>query len=266
MRIHEFQDGTSCAELIHAAAGTTLVGHTHDVPHALVVFDGVMSDDGRPYAPGDVRLSPGGDPHVVRFRTASTCLVILSPHGGALPAVAERRSARLPTGPDPRLFALLAGDPPAAPTAGELAGLVGDTLGALVAAAGLEIAPPAWLRELRHCIIDRDDAGHDVARLARRAGVSREHLSRSFQRHYGTSFVTFRRHQRVAAACRLMRTTWWPLAEVACAAGFADQSHMTRAFGACLGTTPAAFRARQPLHGRSQPFNPGPDRSDSLGA
>jgi len=188
-------------------------------------------------------MSPPGDPHFVRFHTACTCLVILSANG-ALPIVTERRSGTLPSATDERVRSVIGRDAGLSPTRGELEGLVGGALAALRDVGALCLGPPAWLRELRRHVAAGSEAGSDTRRIARRAGVSREHLSRSFQRHYGTSFVTFRRHQRVAAACRLIRATGWPLAEIACAAGFADQSHMTRSFVDCLGTTPGAFRAR----------------------
>jgi transcriptional regulator GlxA family with amidase domain len=51
------------------------------------------------------------------------------------------------------------------------------------------------------------------------------------------------RRRRVEAASRLLRFSTQPLAEIAIAAGFFDQSHMNRCFGAVLGRTPLAVRA-----------------------
>jgi AraC family transcriptional regulator len=47
---------------------------------------------------------------------------------------------------------------------------------------------------------------------------------------------------RLEAACRLLRTTCMPIAEVAAACGFSHQEHLTRVMRARLGTTPAALR------------------------
>jgi AraC-like DNA-binding protein len=49
--------------------------------------------------------------------------------------------------------------------------------------------------------------------------------------------------RRVEAAANWLRETDLPIAEVAAAAGFCDQSHMVRAFRKWLRRTPAKVRA-----------------------
>jgi transcriptional regulator GlxA family with amidase domain len=47
---------------------------------------------------------------------------------------------------------------------------------------------------------------------------------------------------RVSAAARLVVASDRRLADIACAIGFVDQAHMTRAFRATVGVTPGALR------------------------
>ncbi|MGF6771725.1 AraC-like DNA-binding protein [Paraburkholderia sp. GAS199] len=81
-----------------------------------------------------------------------------------------------------------------------------------------------------------------LADLARDAGMSRFQLLRSFAQQTGLPPHAYRMQRRVALARQLIaRGT--PLADAAAAAGFADQSHMTRAFVRLLGVTPANYAA-----------------------
>ena len=49
---------------------------------------------------------------------------------------------------------------------------------------------------------------------------------------------------RVEYACKRLAESDLPLAELAAAAGFTDQSHFTKVFRLRMGLTPAVFRAR----------------------
>jgi AraC family transcriptional regulator len=49
---------------------------------------------------------------------------------------------------------------------------------------------------------------------------------------------------RVERAARLLRDTAMPLADVAAACGFCDQSHLARSFRHVLGCTPSDYRRR----------------------
>jgi transcriptional regulator GlxA family with amidase domain len=73
-------------------------------------------------------------------------------------------------------------------------------------------------------------------------GVHQTHFSREFHRHVGLTPNGFRRRARVRRASELLLETALPLASVAQACGFNDQSHLTRTFGAALGLPPAAYR------------------------
>jgi AraC family transcriptional regulator len=57
------------------------------------------------------------------------------------------------------------------------------------------------------------------------------------------SAAQYLRRLRLEWAAERLRKPDDPLAEIASAAGFADQSHFTRRFKRLFGVTPAVFRA-----------------------
>lgn len=77
--------------------------------------------------------------------------------------------------------------------------------------------------------------------LAAAAGVTRFQVIRDFKQAAGMTPGQYVRDRRVRRACRLIGSGL-PLSAVAAEAGFADQSHLTRAFRAVKGVTPAAYR------------------------
>lgn len=82
----------------------------------------------------------------------------------------------------------------------------------------------------------------DLATLAGVAGVSRFHLIRAFRKETGLTPHAWLTDRRVRAARGLLAAGRTP-GEAAADCGFADQSHLTRAFKARVGVTPGRFRA-----------------------
>lgn len=81
-----------------------------------------------------------------------------------------------------------------------------------------------------------------VADLARRLGVSREHLARSFQRTLGTSVVSYRRQRRLARACHLLSTTDQSIGAIADAVGIPDPQAFNKVFRHHHGVAPREWR------------------------
>jgi len=77
--------------------------------------------------------------------------------------------------------------------------------------------------------------------VARAVGVHPVYLARLFRRFRGCSLATFVRRCRVEHAVGLLRSDD-PLARIALAAGFFDQSHFTHAFHRVVGMPPAQMR------------------------
>ncbi|MFM0056093.1 AraC family transcriptional regulator [Paraburkholderia phytofirmans] len=81
-----------------------------------------------------------------------------------------------------------------------------------------------------------------LADLAADSGMSRFQLLRGFAHEMGLPPHAYRMQRRVVLA-RQWIARGATLADAAAAAGFADQSHMTRAFVRLLGVTPANYAA-----------------------
>jgi AraC-like DNA-binding protein len=102
-------------------------------------------------------------------------------------------------------------------------------------------APPAIARAQQR--IDDDPARNvTLAELAATAGLSRFQLLRGFARHVGATPHAYLVQRRVRLARRHLLAGLGPAASAA-AAGFADQSHLTRAFSRQYGMTPARYQA-----------------------
>lgn len=81
-----------------------------------------------------------------------------------------------------------------------------------------------------------------LAEVARECALSRSHFSKAFKQSTGQTPHAWLVAQRVAAARRLLGQADLPIAEIAAACGFSDQSHLTRVFSAQVGTSPARWR------------------------
>ena len=81
-----------------------------------------------------------------------------------------------------------------------------------------------------------------LADVAAVAGCSRFAAYRAFRVRYGLSPSEYQRQLRLRAARRAL-ASGAAVADVAAAAGFADQAHLTRWFRRCYGITPGAYRA-----------------------
>jgi AraC family transcriptional regulator len=79
--------------------------------------------------------------------------------------------------------------------------------------------------------------------IAAAAGIHPVHLARVFRRHCGYTLGDYVRKLRVDFAARQLLATDEPLAGIAFAAGFSDQSHFTKVFKRQTGMTPADFRS-----------------------
>ena len=81
-----------------------------------------------------------------------------------------------------------------------------------------------------------------VARLAALVGLSRCHFARAFKQSEGVTPRHFIFACRVRRAQELLAKTDLPLAHIALAAGFSDQSHCSRRFHELVGITPRKYR------------------------
>jgi AraC-like DNA-binding protein len=100
---------------------------------------------------------------------------------------------------------------------------------------------PAVQRARQFLDAERTRVVHS-AELEAITGLTRYEVARQFRLLFGTSPHRYLLGRRLALARELI-TTGQSLAGVAHEAGFADQAHLTRAFKAASGLTPARYRA-----------------------
>ena len=81
----------------------------------------------------------------------------------------------------------------------------------------------------------------DLRRLAQLANVTRFQVIRDFKRVTGLTPGAYTRNRRLRLAGRLIEQGA-PIVEAALAAGFADQSHLSRSFRSTHGITPRMYR------------------------
>jgi AraC family transcriptional regulator len=121
---------------------------------------------------------------------------------------------------------------------------IAEAYGGFVSTAtGLRLGLTA--RQLRHALEYIDaNLSRDVslAEIAKASVVSVSFLTRGFKTTLGISPHRWLINKRIALAQRFIYENAMPLNEVAISCGFADQSHLTRAFVRNVGSTPAVWR------------------------
>jgi AraC family transcriptional regulator len=102
--------------------------------------------------------------------------------------------------------------------------------------------PPHWLTQVDELLQARFADNLALAELAEAVGVHTVHLARVFRKFHGCTIGDYVRQLRIEFASRELVTTDLPLAEIAAAAGFADQSHFSRTFKQHTRLLPTEFR------------------------
>jgi len=108
-------------------------------------------------------------------------------------------------------------------------------------AGGTASTKPAWLGLVRERI-EHDPRVATIGELASLANVHPAYLARRFRQHFAVSIGQYTRRARLQWAAQRLSTTDEPVSSIALRAGFADQSHFTRAFRAHFSLTPRKYR------------------------
>jgi AraC family transcriptional regulator len=122
----------------------------------------------------------------------------------------------------------------------------------LVAAATRSVADasgrpraPAWLKTVDEFLIESFFRPLRIADIAAVVHVHPAHLARVFRKHHGETIGHRIRRLRLDWAIGQLVEGERPLSEIAAMAGFAHQSHFSRAFKEHTGWPPAQYRERQ---------------------
>lgn len=128
-----------------------------------------------------------------------------------------------------------------------LEGLTLELFGALVRsrkADGDSGTLPAWLAKAQEYVHGQFKRSFRIPDLAREVEIPPVRLARAFRRHFGLSIGAYARKLRLDWAAVELASSETPIPVIAARAGFADQSHFTRAFREYTGLTPRRFRNR----------------------
>ena len=242
---------------VRLSALSTIEPHYHERPNLGVMLQGSfdLSFRGSRSASctnGYLFIEPAGETHcncmgcrgarVLALQPDPAMLEALLPQAGFLtaPAVTRipsvnllaRRLARELSSPDPFSPLLLEG------LAAELLALAGR------AASWPERRrrDPVWLQEIEAELETALPGRISLVELARRAGVHVTQFNRQFRNRFGKSAGRYLLERRLEWAAAELASGTRALAEIACQAGFADQSHFTRRFREYTGRTPQEHR------------------------
>jgi AraC family transcriptional regulator len=100
-----------------------------------------------------------------------------------------------------------------------------------------------WLEQARDILHERFSDNLTLAGIAKLVGVHPVYLASSFRKQYHCTIGDYRRRLRIDFACREISKSQSSLAQIALAAGFANQAHFSKTFKRFTGTTPAKYRA-----------------------
>ncbi len=102
--------------------------------------------------------------------------------------------------------------------------------------------PPRWLLHARDLLHARFREGVQLRDIATTVGVQPAHFAHAFRRHFRCTPGEYVRGLRVRWAADRLATTDTPSSRIAIAAGYSDQSHLSREFRRRMGMTPGAYR------------------------
>ncbi len=231
-------------------AGLRLAAHAHGDAYVCIVLEGRFSERyanaTETYGRATCIFHPLNDEHANVFHEPARCVNV---------ALSARWLGRLQESGAGRARFSIRGDVLGARIVDELA--VADALSALaIEALIVEILvtgarqhaaprrlPPSWLARARELIDAEHASPLSLSAIAAEAGVHPVHLARSFRAQHGCTVGEYIRRARVRDAALRLAATDEPIASIAVACGFTDQSQLTRTFKRLTGRTPGAHRA-----------------------
>jgi AraC family transcriptional regulator len=239
-----------------------LPAHCHERAYICLVLEGSfverVAGRDRPCAVRTVKLHPAGETHSERFGSAGARLLRVEVPDGWHET---ERLFSAAAGPQPHL------EPECRRLAHRIRGelelrdemtplAVESLVLELLVAANRsprrsERGTPPWLRRA-HEIAAEAPGPIRLEAVARELGVHPGHLATCFRRRYGCTLGEAGRRARIERAALRLERGRESLAEIALAAGFADQSHFSRVFRRIVGCSPARYAAAQPAERRSE--------------
>ena len=98
-----------------------------------------------------------------------------------------------------------------------------------------------YLAELKDTILEQSENIYLIEEMARDTQISPYHMIRKFKKAFGLTPHQFQIQSKVRKAQKLLEQNK-SISEVACEAGFYDQSHLDRCFQKIVGMTPKEYQ------------------------
>ncbi len=242
--------GFSFAELTPTVPAAEVRTHTHEDAHFVLLLSGDYVSTAQDAGPRALIYNPPGTTHRDHFRDLNGRFFTISVSAESLRHAAEylplyERAIALGGGHAVTLAHRLVREcrhwTGASPLAAE--GLSLELLSEMTGARERpHRQPPHWLASARELLRERCADGIRISEVAAGVGVHPVHLIRTFREFYRATPGDYARRCRLDRAARLLAEGDLPLARVALEAGFADQSHFSKAFRQTFALTPAAYR------------------------
>jgi AraC family transcriptional regulator len=227
--------------------------HEHSDAHFVIVCDGCWEDVGSAgrwsVGAGQILLHPPGVKHRVRAAAAGTEIICVS----IAPLLITRFAALYGRNTRSEIFRWerFEGIPdllqrellfPDAATPLMVEGLILHFLALGSRYVSPLDAAPSWVRRAVELMTARFAEPLSVPDLANAVGISHSRFAHGFTSIVGQSPGDFLRAVRVRQAARALRESDEPIAEIATAAGFYDQAHLSKAFRIVKAMTPRQYR------------------------
>jgi AraC-like DNA-binding protein len=233
-------------------SGLVLPPHAHDRPTLAVVmtgsFETKLAADVEVCGRSSLRIEPAGSSHTNRFGPLGAHIVVvqpdpssplLEPAAPAFERAEHRRDER--AGLIGRAIASeFRNQDAVSPLALQSLGL--ELVAAVARSSGPPHGAPPWVARATDLIHDRFREALRIETIADGAGVRPSELVRAFRAFHGVPVGTYARRLRLEWVARRLVESDESIASLAIEAGFADQPHLTRAFSAFTGLTPARYR------------------------
>ena len=226
--------------------------HAHDRPTLAVVmkgsFETKLATDVELCGRSSLRIEPAGSQHTNRFGPLGAHIVVvqpdptsplLAPAAAAFDCAEHRRDEH--AGLIGRAITSEFRHPDAvSPLALQSLGL--ELVAVVARSSRATRAAPPWVAQATDLIHDRFLEALRIETIADGVGVRPSELVRAFRAVHGVPVGTYARRLRLEWVARRLAESDESIASLAIEAGFADQPHLTRAFRAFTGLTPARYR------------------------
>jgi len=234
----------SSLEYVRLGGAESVEPHVHHIPHACLVLDGALHDerDGSEDAvlsAGLLRFSPAGSRHRIEPGSdGATCIVFEFAYPVGKPVCGNP----VPAPQLARFLRTTARDLLECPSPARQFLLTHQAISAAIRSLANDGALEDDLEALGHArLLETEPAS--VAGFASMARMHRATFTRRFVRQHGMDPRTYRLLARLERAGNFLRAGMSG-ARAAAESGFADQSHMTKAWRRLFGGTPVAWAAR----------------------